>query len=74
MADLWTKPLSFELFSKFTKGTMGWDIGEAIESLRRGSEGKQKNKVTVHDPTGKRTGDESQLSEGEHRDMGTANE
>jgi hypothetical protein len=39
VADLWTKPLSADLFTKFTKLAFGWDISEvndkAREALRR---------------------------------------
>ena len=35
LADLWTKPLSQELFHKFTKETMGFDIPASNEANRR---------------------------------------
>ena len=32
LADLYTKPLGFELFNKFTQSIYGWSIEEAIKS------------------------------------------
>ena len=32
LADLYTKPLGYELFRKFTKAIYGWDIEEALNN------------------------------------------
>jgi hypothetical protein len=35
IADLWTKPLSADLFAKFTKLAFGWDIAAANDKARQ---------------------------------------
>ena len=34
IADLWTKPLGYELFAKFTKLAMGWSVADALTKHR----------------------------------------